>query len=167
MNLTTQLTDELKQLTGFSSSTPRRVEMTDPDGLVLGIEFVAVDVLSCALESLTLRVPKLVGNETGVLRKWADALSKRVTYLLENLGPIEIDENSTQILIRSTPPDRSQAGTRFYEVLLSAQSNGTFFLRRYRSEGGQSGRESVDIHLTHETLCKLVTDLVDTIPDES
>ena len=164
MNLTTQLTDELKQLAGFSSSTPRRIEITDSDALVLGIDVVAVDALSCAFESLTLHVPTLVGNETAVLQVWADALSQRLTYLLENIGPIEIDRGSSQVLIRSTPPDRSEAGTQFYEVLLSAQTNGTFLLRRYRTESGQPGRESVDIHLTHETLHKLVGDLVDTIP---
>lgn len=164
MNLTTQLADELKQLAGFASSAPRRIEMADPDGLVLGISVVAVDALSCAFESLTLHVPTLVGNETAVLQAWADALSARVTYLLENIGPIEIDRSSSQVLIRSTPPDRGQAETRFYEVLLSALTNGTFLLRRYRTEDGQPGRESVDIHLTHETLHKLVGDLVDTIP---
>jgi hypothetical protein len=164
MNLTTQLTDELKQLAGFSSSTPRRIEITDSDALVLGIDVVAVDALSCAFESLTLHVPTLVGNETAVLQVWADALSQRLTYLLENIGPIEIDRGSSQVLIRSTPLDRSEAGTQFYEVLLSAQTNGTFLLRRYRTESGQTGRESVDIHLTHETLHKLVGDLVDTIP---
>lgn len=164
MNLTTQLTEELKQLAGFSSSTPRRVEITDPDGLVLGVAVVAVDALSCAFESLTLHVPSLVGNESGAIQAWADALSERVTYLLENIGPIEIDRQSSQVLIRSTPPDRTSTGTQFYQVLLSAQTNGTFLLRRYRAESGQPGRESVDIHLTHETLQKLVGDLVDTIP---
>lgn len=164
MNLTTQLTDELKQLAGFSSSTPRCIEITDSEGLILGIAVVAVDALSCAFESLTLHVPSLVGNESGTLETWADALSGRVTYLLENIGPIEIDQRSSQVLIRSTPPDRTSAGTRYYEVLLSAQGNGTFLLRRYRAESGQPGRESVDIHLTHETLHKLVGDLVDTIP---
>lgn len=167
MNLTTQLTEELKQLAGFSSSTPRRIEITNPDGLVLGVAVVAVDALSCAFESLTLHVPSLVGNETGALQEWADALSDRVTYLLENIGPIEIDQNSNQVLIRSTPPEKTDTGTQFYEVLLSAQSNGTFLLRRYRAESGQPGRESVDIHLTHETLHKLISDLLDTIPQPS
>jgi len=164
MNLTTQLTEELKQLAGFSSSTPRRVEIADPDGLVLGVAVVAVDALSCAFESLTLHVPSLVGNESGAIQAWADALSERVAYLLENIGPIEIDRQSSRVLIRSTPPDRTNTGTHFYEVLLSAQTNGTFLLRRYRAESGQPGRESVDIHLTHETLHKLVGDLVETIP---
>lgn len=167
MNLTTQLTEELKQLAGFSSSTPRRIEITNPDGLVLGVAVVAVDALSCAFESLTLHIPSLVGNETGALQEWADALSDRVTYLLENIGPIEIDQNSNQVLIRSTPPEKTDTGTQFYEVLLSAQSNGTFLFRRYRAESGQPGRESVDIHLTHETLHKLIGDLVDTVPTAS
>ena len=164
MKFITQLTEELKQLAGFSSSTPRRIEITDPDGLVLGVAVVAVDALSCAFESLTLHVPSLVGNESDVLQAWANALSGRVTYLLENIGPIEIDNRSSQVLIRSTPPHRTCTDTQFYEVLLSAQPNGTFLFRRYRAEDGQPGRESVDIHLTLETLHKLVDDLVDTIP---
>jgi hypothetical protein len=164
MNLITQLKDELKQLTGFSSSIPRHIEMADSDGLILGMSIVAVDALSCAFESLTLHVPALVGNETGSLQQWADALSQRVTYLLENIGPIEIDLRSNQVLIRSTPPDQSGGATQFYEVLLTAQANGTFQLRRYRAENGQPGRKSVDIHLTHESLQKLIHDLVDTIP---
>lgn len=164
MDLNSQLTDELKQLAGFSSSIPRHIEVTDADALVLGLDVVAVDAMSCAFESLSLHVPMLVGNESRALQAWGDALSQRVTYLLENIGPIEIDESSRQVLIRSTPPEKSEAGTQFYEVLLRAQANGTFLLRRYRTECGQPGRESVDIHLTHETLHKLVSDLVDTIP---
>lgn len=165
MELTAQLENELKQLVGYSSSTPRRVELTDPAGHVLGIGFVAVDRMSCAFESLTLQVPALAGNEVGVLREWADNLSQRVTYLLESIGPIEIDDSGHQVLIRSNPPDVSQGATQFYEVLLSAQANGTFLLKRFRTESGQPGRESVDILLTNQTLRKLVTDLVDTIPE--
>lgn len=167
MDLTDQLQNEIKQLIGFSSSAPRHVEVTDSDSRVLGIGFVAVDSMSVAFESLTLHVPELVGHETSILREWADALSQRVTYLLENIGPIEIDENAREVLIRSTPPVKSGSDTQFYEVLLGVRSNGTFQLRRYRSETGQPGRQSVDIQLTHETLQKLVGDLVETVPDVS
>lgn len=165
MDLSTQLSNELKQLIGFSSSSTRRVQVSDSRGLVLGVDFVAVDTMSCAFESLTLHVPELVGHELSVLKNWADALSQRVTYLLESIGPIEIDESGSRILIRSTPPGRSGSTTQFYEVLLSVQSDGTFLLRRFRAEANQPGRQSVDIHLTHETLQKLIDDLVDTIPD--
>ena len=164
MDLTTQLANEIKQLVGFSSSTPRRVEVVDDVLRRLSLEFVAVDSMSCAFESLTLHIPDLVGNELKVIKEWADKLSARVTYLLESIGPIEMDQTGNQVLIRSTPPDRSGDTTRFYEVLLSAQANGTFFLRRFRTDKGQVGRESVDIQMTHETLNKLITDLLDTVP---
>ena len=167
MDLTAQLSDELKQLVGFSSSVPKNVQISGGSGLVLNIAFVAVDRLSSAFESLSLHVPQLVGHEVKILNEWAEALSKRVTYLLEHIGPIEIDPAGSQVLIRSTPPDQSQGTRQFYEVLLSAKTNGTFLLKRYRSETGQPGRTSVDILLTNETLRKLVNDLVETIPQVS
>lgn len=167
MDLTEQIENEIKQLIGFSSSTPRHIDVVDAEGRVLAVGFVAVDTMSCAFETMTLHVPQLVGHESSVLRKWADALSLRVTYLLENIGPIEIDESKREILIRSTPPAMTGGTAQFYEVLLRARANGTFLLRRFRSETGQPGRQSVDIQLTHETLRKLVGDLVETIPDVS
>ena len=167
MDLSTQLNQELKQLAGFSSSVPKNVQISDATGLTLNIAFVAVDTMSCAFESLSLQVPELVGHEVRLLNQWAKALSQRVTYLLEHIGPIEIDPSGSQVLIRSTPPDLSQGVRHFYEVLLSAQSNGTFLLRRFRSETGQPGRKAVDILLTNQTLMKLVNDLVETIPDAS
>lgn len=165
MDLTAQLSNEIKQLAGFSSSTPRRVEITDAAGLKLSIGFVAVDTMSSAFAALSLHVPKLVGHESAVLNDWADNLSQRVTYLLENLGTIEIDSSGSQVLIRSTPPQQVQGSNQYYEILLSALVDGTFELKRYRTDAGQVGREAVDVQLTNETLKKLVNDLVDTIPE--
>ena len=164
MNLSTQLNHELRQLAGFVSTTPKRVDLTDDDDVRLSVDFVAVDTLSCAFRELLLHVPKLMGRELAVLKQWADALAKRVTYLLENIGPIEIDRLGDKILIRSNPPDRSSTATKFYEVLLSAKSNGTFSLKRFSFEPGSSGRQNVDIQLTHEVLNKLIRDLLETVP---
>lgn len=164
MDLISQLTHELRQLAGFSSVSPKRVEMLDDNNVRLSIDFVAVDTLSCAFRELTLQVPDLLGRELAVLKQWADALSKRVTYLLENIGPIETDRLGNKILIRSNPPDRSTGTTKFYEVLLSAKSNGTFSLKRFSYEPGSPGRQGVDIQLTHEVLLKLIRDLLETIP---
>lgn len=166
MDLISQLNQELRQLAGFVSATPKRVELTDDDGTRLIIDFVAVDTLSCAFRELWLHVPKLVGKELAILKQWADALSKRVTYLLENIGPLEVDRLGDKILIRSTPPDRSSGATKFYEVLLSAKSDGTFSLKRFAFEPGSSGRQLVDIQLTHEVLNKLIRDLLETVPEK-
>lgn len=164
MDLILKINDELKQLVGYSSTTPRRIEVVDASGYRLALEIVAVDVLSCAFRELTLFVPNLVGREVGVLKQWAEALSRRVTYLLENIGPVEVDRLGDQVLIRSIPPDRRPQVAKYYEILLSAKGNGTFSLKRFSFEPGQSGRATLDVQLTREVLEKLIQDLVDTVP---
>jgi hypothetical protein len=161
MTLKTQLTDELKRLAGKPTQA---VQLSGPDGVDLAIDFIAVDSMSCAFRELRLHVPALVGAGLDPLKQWAEDLSKRITYLLENIGPIEIDPALQQVLIRSNPPDKQAGTTRFYEILLQSQSNGNFSLRRYLSEKGQPGRSQVDMQTTHEVLVKLVNDLVETIP---
>ena len=160
MSLTTELSHELQQLVGFSSPVPQTVELSRPNR----IDFTAVDTMSCSFRELRLRVPSLAGCDTDTLRQWAQNLSQRVTYLLENLGPIEIDTTAGKLLVRSTPPDQQPDGTRFYEILLESNTTGNFSLRRYESIKGSPGRSQVDIHTTHEVLLKLVDDLVDTVP---
>lgn len=164
MNLTQDLSNELNRLAGFSSATPQTISVTDPNSFALAIDFRAVDSMSCSFRELRLSVPSLVGCAVDVLKQWAQALSGRVTYLLENLGPIEIDTNTGKVLVRSTPPDQQPDGTKYYEILLESNTAGNFVLRRYESIKGVAGRTPVDIQTTHEVLLKLVDDLVDTVP---
>ncbi|HUG91419.1 MAG TPA: hypothetical protein VML55_11325 [Planctomycetaceae bacterium] len=164
MNLTEQLDHELERLAGFTSATPRTAALSAPDDIDLAIDFTAVDSMSCAFRELRLRVPTLAAAGFDALKAWAEALSKRITYLLENIGPLELDPAAGQVLIRSTAPDQRPGSTSFYEILLTAQGGGQFALRRYRSQKGLPGRDQVDVQVTHEVLRKLVTDLVETIP---
>jgi hypothetical protein len=164
MNLTDQLNQKLAQSAGFHSQSARTVALSGPDGVDVAIDFVAVDSMSCAFREMRLRVPKLAAAGFDALKAWAEALSKRVTYLLENIGPLELDPAAGQVLIRSTTPDQQSNATTFYEVLLSSQGQGQFALRRYRSQKGVAGRDQVDVQVTHEVLRKLVNDVVDTIP---
>ena len=164
MDLTTQLNRELTQLAGFQSQTPRTATLSGPGSVDVAIEFVAVDSMSCAFREMRLCVPALAAAGFDALQAWAEALSKRVTYLLENIGPLELDPAAGQVLIRSTTPDQQSNASSFYEVLLSSQGSGQFTLRRYRSQKGVAGRDQVDVQVTHEVLRKLVNDVVDTIP---
>lgn len=143
---------------------PATAYLSAPGGVDVAIDFVAVDRLGCALQQIRLRVPALAGCDTDKLTEWAEALSRRVTYLLEGLGPIEIDRNSGQVLVRSNPPGHQPDGTSYYEVLLQSDTGGNFSLRRYRAVKGSPGRTQVDVHLTHEVLLRLVDDLLETIP---
>lgn len=165
MSLTTQLNGELIRLIGFSSNAPRTVALSAPDQVVVAIDFVAVDSMSCAAQEIRLSVPALVGAPFETLKKWGDELCKRISYLLENIGPVEVDPDAGEVLIRSTPPDTRPGRTRYYEVMLHSQSAGNFTLRRFQAEKGKPGRKPVDLQTTHEVLDRLVNDLVETIPD--
>jgi len=162
MTLRPQLTQELQNLVGVRGGA--LVTLSAPGGLRLQIQFAAVDSMSCAFSDLQLFVPALQQAAFDVLRNWADSLAQRITYLLENIGPLEYDQAAGQVLIRSVRPDSLPDGSQYYEIVLSSQSGGNFSLRRYRSTKGQPGRAPVDITVTHEVLYKLVDDLVATAP---
>lgn len=162
MTIQTQLTNELMRLAG--SSAPQTVRLSGPDGVEVAIEFQAVDSMSCSLRELRLAVPALANADFGTLKAWGEELCRRINYLLEHIGPLELDPAAGYVLIRSTPPDRQSGATKFYEIMLQAHSGGHFSLRRYRTDKGTPGRQPVDIQCTHEVLHKLVNDLVETVP---
>ena len=162
MSLRNEIASELNRLIGTTS--PATVTATDASGLEMRIDFTAVDSMSCSFLQIELFVPHLRQAAFDALKQWADSLSKRITYLLENIGPLEYDPDAGQVLIRSTSPSQLPDGTQYYEIVLSTRSGGNFSLRRYRSTKGQPGRDVVDVTVTHEVLLKLADDLVDTLP---
>lgn len=162
MSLSADLQQEITALIGTSS--PTTVTVADPTGLTLTVEFTAVDSMSCSFSGITLFVPSLQQAAFDVLKQWAQALSQRITYLLENIGPLEFDPDAGEVLIRSTPPSQLPSGAQYFEIILSSHTSGSFSLRRYAAVKGQPGRQAVDITVTHEVLIKLTDDLLATIP---
>ncbi|MGD9853829.1 MAG: hypothetical protein AB7U20_02665 [Planctomycetaceae bacterium] len=162
MSLSHDLQLELTRLVG--TSTPATVTVTETGGLSLQVDLTAVDSMSCSFSEVRLCVPSLQNAAFDALKKWAEQLSQRITYLLENIGPLEFDPAAGEVLIRSTPPSQLASGTQYFEIILSSRSAGAFSLKRFRSVKGQPGRDPVDITVTHEVLLMLTDDLVDTIP---
>jgi len=163
MSISNQLSNELKQLAGFASSQAKVVTLNDKSSNELSIDFTAVDSMSCAFRELRLNVPTLNDCDLDTIKQWAENLSQRITYLLENIGPLEFDPSLNQALIRSAPPEKSDSSIKFYEILLKATGNGTFMLSRYESKA--TGRDQVEMQITHEQLLKLTDDLIATIPE--
>lgn len=163
MSLRADLQRELTRLRGLNVAAPVAVSVPSA-GVSLQVDFLAVDSLGCSLEQIQLDVPAMNGAAFNALKTWAERLSRRITYLLEQIGPLEYDEPAGEVLIRSTPPSQLPDGTQFYEILLQSHSGGRFCLRRYESVKGQPGRSQVPLTMTHEVLLKLADDLVDTIP---
>jgi hypothetical protein len=165
MSLSLDLAAALTPLLGQTFAPPQTVSVSDAGGVKVSVDLLSVESLGVSCEELRLDVPTLTSATLDVLKKWADGLCKRVTYLLENLGPLEYDAHTNEILIRSTPPDQATPGTmKYYEVLLSSHGGGRFSLRRFRNDSANPGRIPVPIQVTHEQLAKLVNDLTATIP---
>ena len=157
MSLTQQLVQILNGMAGYHSLQPQTVSVTEPADVHLELDVTHVDSLSCAFHELRLTVPAFQKTGVDQLKPWADDLCRRVTYLLEQLGALEIDPVSGQAQIRSTRPDRQDEQTRYYEIVL--RNPGLLILRRYQVIPG-SNREQIDLQTTLEVLQKLVPDLV-------
>lgn len=152
MSLGHQLTDALRESPGDAPFV-----FNGPDGVRAELDLVAVEQLGCAFRELRLALPALSADPCEKLHAWAAELSRRVTYLLEKVGPLELDPAEQELLVRSTPPDRQPDRIQYYEIRLHP---GALHLRRYRATPHQPGREPIDVQLTFEVLQKLVDDLV-------
>ena len=165
MSLSLDLASALVPLVGQTFVPAKTVTVSDGNGMTLSADLLSVESLGVSCEELRLDVPSLGSSTLDVLKKWGDGLCKRITYLLENLGPLEYDAQGNQVLIRSTPPDKVAPGTtKYYEIQLSSHGAGRFSLRRYRNDASNPGRVPVPIQVTHEQLAKLVNDLTATVP---
>lgn len=164
MTVQDQLAAELGGLVGFAGPGTAVAAAAGPDGMTIEAELSAVDKVGCLAHEIRATVPKLAGASYDVLKAWGEALSRRVSYLLETLGLLEADEDHGNVLIRSNPPDRQGSATTYYEVLLRQDGPGRFTLRRYEAKKGASGRTGADMHVTHEVLKRLFRDLVETVP---
>ena len=158
-----QLIGEIRKLAGHVGQVPKTVAISAPNGIDLAVDLTAADSMSCSCREIRMRVTSLNNAGPDVLKKWAQDFCARVTYLMEPLGPLEIDVDARQALIRSKSPDKRDSATTFYEVLLQSQGAGVFTLRRYR-RADAGPREQVDLRTTHELLEKLADDLMATIP---
>lgn len=164
MTIHDQLTAELSRLNGFNGPGTSVASAAGPDGMTVEAELAAVDQFGCLVREVRAEVPKLAGASFDVLKTWGEALSRRLSYLLETLALLEADEEHGEVLIRSNPPDRQGSTTTFYEVLLRQDGPGRFALRRYEAQKGVAGRTPIDMHLTHEVLKRLGRDLFETVP---
>ena len=165
MSLSLDLASALTPLIGQTLVPAKSVTVSDGSGVTLSVDLLSVESLGVSCEELRLDVPSLGASTLNVLKKWGEGLCKRITYLLESLGPLEYDAHGNQVLIRSTPPDKTTPGTtKYYEIQLSSHGAGRFSLRRFRNDAANPGRVPVPIQITHEQLAKLVNDLTATVP---
>ena len=115
MSLKTQAQSAMTGLSPFSSGK-LALDFSE-SGQRLSANIVALDALALAFDHVTLVHDKLAAASIDQLKKVADALSKRLTYLLEPISPIEVDADQCVVQMRSNPPARDDNGIRYYELL--------------------------------------------------
>ena len=124
-------------------------------GQRLECEFSVLDTLACAFARFELQSDALASASIERLRAVSEDLSRRVTYLLEPIAPIEVDADQCVVQMRSNPPQRDEQRTSYYELLV--RRGGRLSLCRWTKEAGDV-REPLLAHVTREVFLRLVAD---------
>jgi hypothetical protein len=151
MSLKTKLKAELLASPG---SGPRVIGIPAGD-LHLVCELADVNPLAVELSKLVVTTPKLAKATIDQLAEISKKISARVTYLLEAIGPVELDAESCTVQLRSVPPLREEEGTSYYEILV--RRGGEVALCRYQKMPSEP-RRVIPAIVTREVLYRLAED---------
>ena len=133
---------------------PMQIDEADA-GQRFECDLAALDSLGLAFERFALHSDRLATVGVDVLKTIADDLSKRLTYLLEPIQPIEIDSQQCTVQMRSVPPSKTEDRTSYYEILV--RKGGELRLCRYAADYG-TGRQVILAQVTREVFLRLVRD---------
>jgi hypothetical protein len=149
MTLTQQFEGALRAARGpqtvTASEGPRRICCTLSE----------VTTLAMNIDLLILETAELAAATLGQLEALSQDLSGSINYLLEPIGPIEVDADTCTVQMRSTPPQKDDDGRNYYELLV--KRGGAISLMRFRKEP-QQPRVPIPATLTREVLVRLVND---------
>jgi len=115
----------------------------------------ALDALACAFTRLAVHREPHSEHSMDQVRKQAEKLAARLTYLLEPIAPIEVDADGCLVQMRSHPPHKEEDRTSYYELLVTRA--GELSLCRYSRAKG-TVREVIPAHVTREVFLRLVHD---------
>lgn len=124
-------------------------------GQRLECDFTGLDAFGCAFVRFELHAEALSSATMDRLQSVSKALSSRLTYLLEPIAPIESDAEKCVIQMRSSPPQRDEQQTSYYELLV--RRGGALSLCRWTKAPGDV-RQVLPAHVTREVFLRLVGD---------
>lgn len=160
MTLKTQIHTELNRLASLSGSAsgPQSFCLDTGDGR-LQSELTAIDALACAFNRFAYKTDKIASATIDELKDIANGLSSQLSYLLESISPVEVDDEACVVQMRSNPPAKDDDGTRYYELVVA---RGEISLLRYCKTPGQP-RQTVAANVTREVFERLGDDFVDAV----
>lgn len=131
------------------------------DGVRVFVEFDDVDKIGVRMRRLyveNVRPFVDVALDADRLRRQADEIVRRVSYLTEQIELIELDKRNGKAQLRSKLPQRETERASFFEILLDG--NYKLTLRRYEFsvEVSASRRIEIAFEMTHDIFTRLVSD---------
>jgi hypothetical protein len=136
----------------------------DDDKLTIQVRFKEVEKYSILLDSITMSIPGASPDVETVnerLSAQADAIQKRITFLLESFRLIELDKQNKRAQLRSYPPHSEENNKYYYEIVLDEGVKIHF--QRYQYSQDQKRYEKIYSLLTMETFERLINELAKTL----
>ena len=153
MNLQENTKQALANLT-LGAAFPQ-ILAAEHNGQRLTCELSALESLACAFTRLSVASDGLADAAPQRLKDLGELLSKRLSYLLEPISPIEVDAEQCVVQLRSSPPQQGDGQSSYYELLV--KKGGEIGLCRYTKPKGQP-RQVSPAQLTREVLLRLTAD---------
>ena len=154
MDIKTDIQRELKRIQAVSGKGLLQV---DADSGRIEADLLAVDAIGCSFLTLAYSTDRLASSSLDELKSISESLISRLTYLLEPIGVVEVDRDRAAVQLRSSPPQKGEDGTSYYELMV--RRGGDVTLSRYQKKPGQI-REIVPANVTREVLERLAEDFV-------
>lgn len=157
MNLLEKTRERLSALGAICQSSrgqPGLVDVTEARQHFV-CELAGLESLGCEFTRFSLTADRLMSAGIDELKKVSDALSARITYLLEPIRPIETDAEQCVVQLRSMPPSRDDGCATYYELLV--RRGGELSLRRWAKTPGDE-RRPIAAQVTLEVFLRLVAD---------
>jgi hypothetical protein len=157
MSIQQDIERELKRIQAVSG---RGLLQVDTDAGRIEADLVGVDAIGCSFQTLGLSTAKLASASLDELKTISQALTEKLTYLLEPIGLVEADADRCAVQLRSNPPKKDEDATSYYELMV--RRGGDITLSRYSKKSGQL-RQVIPAHVTREVLARLADDFVEAL----
>ena len=155
MCLRKRLMGQLATVSAGSNTMPWTARLIG-DHTQCELELVRLEQLAAEVNRVRSFCDRRLHWDAEDLQRVAQAIAAKVAYLLEPLGPVELDPDAATLLMRSVAPSHDEPTRRaYYELLVRS---GELTLRRYEVDSGRP-RRTVPMVLSVEVLARLVADL--------
>jgi hypothetical protein len=157
MNIRPDMERELARIQAVSGRGLLSVDL--PSGRIEA-DLLAVEPIGCTFQTLAYLTSRLANASLEQLKSISQALTDKLTYLLEPIGLVEADAQRCAVQLRSNPPQKGEDATSYYELVV--RRGGDISLSRYSKRPGQM-RQIVPAHITREVLARLADDFVEVV----